>query len=441
MVEKYLDTVKEHEQNSQNKPLIMSATSKSVSSKTPVSIGIIGSGHRGGTFINELVKMPELARISAICDVSTERMKILTTRFGLKDTKQFTSLDEMLAGNLVEAVIVTVPDNLHRWAAVKIFEAGKDVMLEKPLAPTAEDCRAILQAHRRSGRLMQVGFVLRSTSFYRRVKAIVDSGVLGQIMFIHACEYLGVQHGASYMTRWHRKRENAGTFLLAKCSHDLDILNWLTGSKPQAVASFGGNDFFLPERGGAAHCSECERTETCPYQVDLNWHFITGETRPPGSDLCAFNDDKDVIDNQVVILEYANRIRATFELQLFHPVGGRRITIGGQYGYLEGDFEAGKITIHYNTDGRIEEITLKAANDSGHGGGDFEFTRSFVRAIRTRETNSAGAEAGLAANVIAEAVEQSRLKKCVVPISLLEYAVGSIQGKIQHRKKSKTIRK
>ncbi len=398
---------------------------KSQENNGPVRVGIIGAGHRGGSFIEELSKIPDAARVAALCDLKPERMDLLAKRFGLENAPRFTSLDEMLRGDLVEAVIITVPDNQHRWAAVTAFEAHKDVMLEKPLAPTADDCRAIMRAYRASGKLLQVGFVLRCTNFYRKVKEIVDSGVMGQIMFIHACEYLGVQHGTSYMTRWHRKKANAGTFLLAKCSHDLDILNWLTGSRPEAVASFGGNDFFVPGRGGAALCSECPREKDCQYNVDINWHFLSGETRTPGRDLCAFNDDKDVVDNQVVILQYANKIRATFELQLFHPEQSTRfITIGGQHAYLNGCLETGKITLQYNRDNRIVEFSGNAADNSGHSGGDLEFARNFVRSVRTREEVVAGAEAGLACNVIADAAERARLEMRVVRISPEDYVVN-----------------
>ena len=389
----------------------------------PLKIGIIGSGHRGTTYINELTKVPEEAVITAICDTTPERMDLLTSRFKLTETKKLTSLDEMLSGDLVDAVIITVPDSFHRWAAEKSFAAGKDVMLEKPLAPTAADCRAILKAHRKSGKLMQVGFVLRNTNFYLKVKEILDGGTLGQIMFMHAAEYLGVQHGTSFMTRWHRKKKNAGTFLLAKCSHDLDILNWLTGSKPEAVSSFGGTDFFVPGRGGAKYCSDCSRAGTCPYKVSTEYYFIEDEKIAPRNDLCAFNDDKDVIDNQVVILQYANKIRATFELQLFHQKGTRRITVGGQNGYLDGDFEENRITVKYNNGRKDEIVEIKSADESGHGGGDLAFTRSFLEAIRTRKTSGAGAEAGLAANVIADAIERSRLKMKTVRINQKEYKI------------------
>ncbi|RPI61232.1 MAG: gfo/Idh/MocA family oxidoreductase, partial [Planctomycetaceae bacterium] len=202
----------------------------------PVRIGVVGAGHRGGTFVAELRHIPQ-GKLTALCDTNAGRMDIFNNRWKLDGVLRTTNLDEMLKGDLVDAIIVAVPDKFHREVAVKALQAGKDILLEKPLAPTADDCRAIIDAYKKSGRLMQVGFVLRSTKFYQKIKEIVDSGKLGQIMFIRACEYLGVEHGASYMTRWHRKKENAGTFLLAKCSHDLDLLNWIIGSRPTHVAS------------------------------------------------------------------------------------------------------------------------------------------------------------------------------------------------------------
>ena len=79
--------------------------------------------------------------------------------------------------------------------------------------------------------------------------------------------------------------------------------------------------------------------------------------------------------------------------------------------------------MQYNADDRIETIDAKAANSSGHGGGDFELTTAFVQAVRHREASLAGAEAGLAANVIADAVERARLEMCVVKIAPEAYSL------------------
>ena len=387
----------------------------------PVRIGVVGAGHRGGTFVDELRHLPQ-GRLTALCDVLPARLNLFHQRWQLDGVLRTTDLDQLLRGDLVDAVLITVPDRFHRAVAVKCLEAGKDILLEKPLAPTAEDCRAIIAAHRKSGRLLQMGFVLRATRFYRKVKEIVDSGRLGQIMFVRACEYLSVEHGASFMTRWHRKKANAGTFLLSKCSHDLDLLNWIIGSRPTHVASFGGNDFFRPGRGGAALCSQCGRAE-CRYRFEnfRGWHYLSGEDVIPGTDLCAFNDDKDVVDNQVVILEYANHVRATFELQMFYPEESTRfITIGGEKGYLSGCLEKNRLRLHCNDDDVVEEMSIPSGV-SGHAGGDREFLRGFIAAVATRQAPVADLSAGLACNVIAEAVEKARLEERVVTIDPREY--------------------
>lgn len=392
-----------------------------MTSDRPVRIGVAGAGHRGGTYVDQILRLPG-AKLTALCDTLPHRMELFRQRWNLNGVLCTTSLDQMLEGDKVDAVIITVPDRYHREVAVKCFQAGKDVMLEKPLAPSTADCRAIIDAHKASGRLLQVGFVLRCTPFYRRIKRIIDSGRLGQMMFVHACEYLSVEHGTSFMTRWHRKKENAGTILLCKNSHDLDLLNWLIGSLPTHVASFGGTDFFRPERAGARTCSECDRINTCRFRSNGDWYFLHGEKPTPGRDICAFNDDKDVVDNQVVILQYANRVRATFEMQMFYPERSTRfITIGGDQAYLHGCLETGRITLKSSVDNTVEEIDASADNDSGHGGGDLEFAQAFIDAVRTRRGTVAGIEAGLACNVIAEAAETARLEMRVVQIDPKQY--------------------
>ena len=386
-----------------------------------VKVGIVGAGHRGGSFVDELLKIPD-CKLTALCDVSEENLGLFDRRWHLSDTLKTTDLQRMLAGDLVDAVIITVPDRWHREVAEACFAAGKDVMLEKPMAPTAADCKAIIEARRRSGRMVQLGFVLRCTNFYRKVKEIIDSGRLGQVMSINACEYLSVAHGMSYMTRWHRKKENNGGFLLAKNSHDLDILNWLTGSLPTHVASFGDNNFFLPSRSPSKTCTPCPRNATCRFRWVKDWHYITGATAEPGSDICVFNDDKDVVDNQIVILEYANQIRATFSLQLFHPGKDiRHITITGSEAYLTGTLETNRVRVHYNHDRHAEEFDTTPTDQSGHSGGDSAFTREFVEAVRHQTPPVVDLAAGYHVNVIAEAIEKARIAKQVMTLSTADY--------------------
>lgn len=393
-----------------------------------VRIGIIGTGQRAVAFARQLAETPGVD-LNVLCDTDDHRLHAFAAEHELTDRTLTTRLDEALAG--VDAVVLTVPDFAHRDVAVAAFEAGRHVMLEKPMALTVEDCKAIIRAKQKSGKVLQLGFVLRCTNFYRTVKQVVDSGKLGQIMSISAVEYLGMSHSSSFMRRWHRKSANSGSFLLTKCSHDMDLLNWLTDSRARRVASFGDNNYFLPRKQPATHCSICPEAERCRYRFNGGFVYMTPEDKADPSrndfDLCVYNPDKDVVDNQVCILEYENEVRATFTLQLFCPPSlhsGRGLTITGSEAYLVGgNALREQIHIHYSDGREMEVIDASATNASGHGGGDAEFIAGFVRAIQTGTEPPADLNAGLASTVAGVALEQARREGRVVEIDAAAYEV------------------
>lgn len=399
-------------------------------SDSTVRLGIIGTGQRAVSFVNQLKKIPE-ATLTALCDTNAHRLSAFAREKDCADVFQTEQLDETLAGDRVDAVVITVPDFAHKDVAVQCFDAGKHVLLEKPMALTAEDCRAIIRAKERSGCTMQMGFVLRCTNFFGTIKEIVSSGRLGQVMSINAAEYLGVLHSAAYMRRWHRLSANSGSFLLTKCSHDLDMLCWLADSVPVRVASFGNNNFFHPHKQPATHCSKCPVADSCPYRYKGEFVYMPEEdAQDPskrGFDLCVYNADKDIVDSQVSILEFQNGIRAVFSLQLFAPatgVGGRPITITGTDGYVTRAGKDGElIQVHSSIDNTIEEIDASPKDDSGHGGGDLPITQQFIDAIRSDTEVAADFRAGLISTVVGVAIEKARTEGRIIEIDPAEYEV------------------
>jgi predicted dehydrogenase len=385
-----------------------------------IKTGIAGTGQRAAAYVHYLSGLDE-TEITALCDVDEDRLQGFARAKELDQVKCYTQISEMLKGDRVDAVIITVPDRFHREVAEACFKAGKHVLLEKPMALTVGECKAIIRAKEAAGRVLQIGFVLRSTPFYGKIKEILDNGTLGQVMSISAAEHLSVGHSISYMRRWHRKKANAGSFLLAKCSHDLDIMNWLTGGRVIRVASFGDLNFFMPGKQPATHCSQCPEMDACEYRFDGGFVFMTETDQQDPSrhdfDLCVFNDDKDIVDNQVCILEYDNQVRAQFSLQLFYPgLSNRTITVTGTKAYLMGDFNTGTISVHYSADKHIEEYDVSAKALEGHGGGDPIFIREFFRAIGENREPVADLRDGFASTVAANAIEEARIKKEVVAI-------------------------
>jgi predicted dehydrogenase len=395
-----------------------------------VRLGIVGAGQRATGYVKMLASVPE-AELTCVCELDEKRLHDFARTYPLGAARVTRSLDELLAGDRVDGVVITVPDRVHRQVAEQCFAAGKHCMIEKPMALTEADCRAIIRAKQAAGRMLQVGFVLRYTPFYRKIKAIVDGGTLGQIMSVNASEYLRVGHSISYMRRWHRRKENSGSFMLAKCSHDLDILNWIIGSRPARVASFGDCNFFLPKKRPATHCSVCPEADRCPYKFgrqDDGFVVLSDEQKADLSkydiDLCVYNDDKDIVDNQVTILEYDNAVRATFSLQCFYPYSSERfITLTGSKAYLFGTFQKNRIELHHSETKQMETVDVGSEVDAadGHGGGDSRFLREFVTCIREGREPEADLSAGLASTVIASAIEEARLSRGVVEIPADRY--------------------
>jgi predicted dehydrogenase len=386
-------------------------------------IGVIGVGQRGCAYI-KLAMNTDGAVLTALCDSDSERMLDFAVRLGCQDIPRFTDFNEMLASDLVDAVIITVPDFQHAATARAALRRGKHVMLEKPMAPTADECRQIIMDYSNSNAIMQLGFVLREHPLYKKIKETVESGKLGQIMSVSADEAIGVMHGASYMRRWHRKTKNSGGFMLAKCSHDLDLLSWIIDSVPVRVASFGSIDFFKAEKQVSSHCSQCPELN-CRFRFKGEMVVMSDQEKANPSerdfDLCVYNKDKDIVDNQVSILEYANGVKASFSLKLFAPAAKRTMEICGTEGYLEADTESGLIKISYSTGLPEEKIECISSNSSGHGGSDLLFFKEFLTYIKAGKSIENDFDAGLVSTITGNAIEKSRLSGKTIDIPLSSY--------------------
>lgn len=395
-----------------------------MSKKIISKIAIVGTGQRAEAFIN-LIYNSSQTELAALCDQNPQRLKDFSKKYECSDKMQYTSLEQMLKEAEFDALIITVPDFQHAETAIKALQNGKHILLEKPMALTVEQCRNIFAAQKVSGKIIQLGFVLREHPMYKKIKEIINTGTLGQILSINATEDIGVMHGASYMRRWHRKSVNCGSFILAKCSHDLDLLSWFAAAYPKRVASFGSNDFFSPEKQKYQHCSQCPDL-SCRFRFKEEFVYLSKPERNApskyGFDLCVYNSDKDIVDNQVIILEYANGIKATFSLNLFAGTPRRTIQITAANAYLSGDTSTNEIQIIRSDGGENKNISCTAKNNgSGHGGSDKLFFDNFIDSIRNGVKPCSDFYSGLVTTVIGTAIEKARLGKRVVEISASEY--------------------
>jgi predicted dehydrogenase len=394
-------------------------------------IGLIGAGARGETFARQLYAGTERATLFGVCDRDADRLSKFVDYCGLKGTRTFTDSATFFSQPDLDAVIITTPDFTHRDVAIQAMRAGKDIYLEKPVAPTSEQCREIIRCQRETGRVAFVGFNLRASAESERLKDIVDSGILGQILHVEGLEQLSVAHSASFMRRFHRKRENTGGLLNHKCCHDLDRILWLIGHQHRIVkvASFAGLNVFLPAKAPAKTCHECPPAihRSCPYKDTAGFVFPVLGDRPIhhqssdvyGADLCVYNDDKTIFDNQTMIMEWDSGVRGNFNLQLFQSRGYRETRIWGEKGMLHA--VDGTIRTVLSASGDVIDHAVAPNGTGGHGGTDSKMLGRFVAALDGTGAGDSGLSQGMAVTVVAEKAELSVLNGQVMSIAADEY--------------------
>ena len=317
-------------------------------------IGIIGCGGR----LQGVIQPRSDAPVVAICDPDPESVAAARKLYGT-DFKVFATAAELCADPGVTWVAVGSWNSLHREHAVTALRAGKHVFCEKPLAPTLADCLAIRDAVQAAPHQMfSFGLVLRYSALYRKVSDLLQAGAIGRLISFEFNETLNFNHGGYIMGNWRRFRRNAGTHLLEKCCHDLDLARWFVGALPVRVASFGGLNFYTPENQRHIQRLGKDPKGRAAYQT-----WPTADRTNP------FTAEKDIVDNQVVILEYANGVRATFHTNCNAGVSERRFYLLGSEGAIRADACTGIVELHPIGFGAQPEITDTKAS-GGHAGGD-----------------------------------------------------------------------
>ena len=365
---------------------------------------LIGAGMRGQTYTGEMLKVPDRFKVIAVAEPVENRRKKIQELHGIADETCFNGWEEALAQpKMADIAIICTMDDMHYAPAMKAIELGYDVLLEKPVAPTAKECADIALAAEKKGVKVLVCHVLRYTPFYKKVKELVMSGMIGDVVSIVQVEALGNIHQSHSYVRgnWHSEAETS-PMLLAKCCHDLDILQWLVDKPCKKVQSFGQLTYFTaanaPE-GAPKRCIDggCPVADTCIYNAkklyyddkENSWFrgsctrdIAKGEVptdeevmqalQTTDYGLCVFQANNDVVDHQTVNMEFEGGANVTLSMNPFNK-GGRYIRIFGTKGELAAHMEDETISVYTLDDCQHHEIPTVAIGEdilSGHGGGD-----------------------------------------------------------------------
>eukprot|EP01125_Pyxidicula_operculata_P018103 TRINITY_DN6407_c0_g1_i1.p1 TRINITY_DN6407_c0_g1~~TRINITY_DN6407_c0_g1_i1.p1 ORF type:complete len:422 (-),score=65.95 TRINITY_DN6407_c0_g1_i1:15-1280(-) len=413
---------------------------------SPVRVAIIGCGNRGQNYAEFHWLHPDKCQVVAIAEPRKFTREMMAKKFSLPDDRVFEDWKQVtaLGQKISDAVVIATQDSMHVEPAIAFASLGYHILLEKPMAPNEEDCKRIYESIEKNKVIFAIGHVLRYTPYSRKVKEILDSGAIGEIINIQHLEPVGWYHHAHSYVRGNWRKESESSFmLLAKSCHDIDWINWVMNSKCKKVTSFGSLNHFKKEnkpKEAASRCLDCSLADTCAYSAKTiyldpvvnsnytgwpikvlaenpNEETITEALKSGPYGRCVYECDNDVVDNQVVNMMFEGGKTASFTMVAFSKeICVRKTRIFGTLGELEGDGE-NQIKV-YNFSTRQMKVhtpdQCPVTKMLGHGGGDYFLMKSFIEAVATNDQSKVcPPQQTLESHLLVFEAERSRLEDSV----------------------------
>ncbi len=417
----------------------------------PLSVIVMGLGNRGSKYAKLMSTDPEHYQVVGIAEPDHARRDEIQEIFNLSDDVCFDSWDEILAKpKMADLAVIAMVDDMHYEPAMKAIELGYDLLLEKPVAPTAKECAEIANAAKEKGVEVLVCHVLRYAPFYVKVKELLREGIIGEIMSVDAVEGVEIKHQSHSYVRgnWHCEAESS-PMLLAKSCHDLDIIQWLLDKPCKKIHSFGSLTHFTEENapeGSPVSCvnGDCPVRESCIFDCigmyvenerNHRRRIITkgiAKTPVPTNEevlealkttdygLCVYHANNDVVDHQTVNMEFEGDTTVTFSMNAFNK-GGRYIRLFGTKGELYARAADTEITIRLYNQREPILVSVPKIEESivgGHGGGDQGIIQELHQYMSGEYTGfrAANIHTSVRNHMLCFAAEESRHNDTVVRI-------------------------
>jgi predicted dehydrogenase len=408
----------------------------------PVELVMVGAGNRGhlayGAFAE---RNPDMAKFVAVVEPDDARRARFANAHGIPAERQFRSWEDIAGRSLLAPALINATlERHHRASTLALLGAGYEMLLEKPIAPTATECLEIASAAEKHGRLLQIAHVLRYAPFFVALREIITSDRLGEVVSVDWRENLVYWHFAhSYVRGNWGNTTRAGPMILTKCCHDLDLLVWIFG-RCERLSSSGSLTHFTRDAVGPEipeRCTDgCPIAESCPYfaprvylerlrenPASFAVAAITLDRTPEGVmraletgpyGRCVYRSDNDAVDHQVVLMRFSSGLSVSLTMQGSSHVEGRTVRIDGTRATLLANEARGEMEIHDHRTGQTER-TARPRGVGGHGGGDDGLMRAFVGAIRgDRAGVLTSAREAVASHLMAFAAERARVQDEVV---------------------------
>lgn len=406
-----------------------------------VKIVVIGAGNRTNKYMEYAHRNPERLKLVGVVEPVEIRRNNMADRFDVPAQGRFVSLDEFFDSHIdADAVLIGTPEDKHYEPTMRAIEAGYHVLLEKPIAQTMAECIDIQMSAHNKGVVVGVCHVLRFHPYFMKIKEIVDSGALGEIISINHYAEINIDRMThSYVRGLWSQAKKTNPMLIAKCCHDIDFLLWVAGSKCRRVSSFGSLRWFREEQapeGSAARCIDCKVESSCPYSaVNLykerkEWirnfdvpegktidDVIDEELRTGRFGRCVHHCDNDVVDNQILNMELENGTLISFVVNAFTRNDFRGTHIKLTHGEIDGN----ETTLRMRRfRGNVETVFdfSDLCNQPFHAGADLNIVEEFVNSITRSEGEilSSTIDSSIESHVVCYEAERSRLTGRTVDI-------------------------
>jgi predicted dehydrogenase len=411
--------------------------------KEPVKVIVIGAGNRGwGAYSSYGLKFPEEFQVVGVAEPIPYRRERISKAYNIPKENQFETWEHIFnVPKFADALLITTPDELHYGPAMAGLKAGYQLLLEKVIAQTWEECNDILKLAEEKNSIVAVCHVLRYNAYFQHLKEVIASGEIGEVVSVQHLEPIEHIHMSHSFVRgnWRNTKES-NPILLSKSCHDTDMLRWLIDKPCTRVSSFGSLKLFRKEmapEGSTDRCTGgCKVERDCAYSAiklyydersrlghlnleEINNKTIMRELNNGPYGRCVYKCDNDVVDHQITNYEFEGGITAAFSMEALTHYAGRRTRIFGTKGDIVGDEKILTLT-NFKTGKQTVWDASKKTKGSGHGGGDHGLVHDFVRAVSFNDPKllSSTIQVSMASHLMGFQAEVSRHKGTVEKVGM-----------------------
>lgn len=380
--------------------IVMESSISSRADVKPVRLAFIGAGNRAGKYLSWVEAHPRRAVAVAVADLDPARREAFARRAGIAPEATFATAEDLFASPVeADAAVICTPEGVHFAPAMEALERGMDILLEKPVSPSLEECLTIEAAAAEKGSVAGVCHVLRYHPYFAALRSLISSRELGEPVSVTHRVKVGIDRACHTFVRgpW-GDTSMTSPVILSKCCHDVDLLLWMLGDKAARVESMGSQRWFRPENKpaeAAGRCIDCPIEEECRFSaVDLyrrrgEWtggftfptraEAVERELREGRYGRCVYACGNDAADRQMILMETERGTIVSLTMDFFTTDDSRHTTITLTGGEITGDGKKITVTPFIGKE-RVIDFTDIVAQPF-HAGADMALMDDFVSAV------------------------------------------------------------